>query len=190
MIGMKTRWPYALIAMLVVLNLLLLYQNVTLKTRSETHSARLTPVGEYVNQAILPDLPVQDEEGISHTLRRLVETEPFTLLVFFSPSDCPTCFAEAELWQEVREKRDVAVYGIGTSPNGKEFWQWVKHSGITIDVYLDTTFSVDGMMQFTTTPLKVLSNSEGVILWADPPRERGEDENQFWGDLDHALATH
>jgi len=181
---MKALWYKVIIAILLAFNLLLLYQNHQLKVEG---SRRLHRPEMYVRQLQLPGVSVTDRDNHPASLIDLVEANPHTMLVFFSPSDCPPCFNEKELWEQIPIRGNVPIYGIATSPDSRELWQWVDNSGIPIKVYLDTTFAIEEVMQFRQTPLKVLVNSFGKVVWADPPREPGSARDAFWKELADAM---
>gem|GEM_PF-3718874 len=92
-----------------------------------------------------------------------------------------------ELWQAIPDRGDIPVFGVATSPDSRELWQWVENTEIPIEVYLDTTFAIEDLMEFQQTPLKVLVDSEGTVIWADPPREPGPARESFWKELADAM---
>lgn len=92
---MRLRWQTIMVVVLLVGNLLLLHQNVSLKMRPVR---KLAPLGEFVVRSHLPEVRVLDTAAAAHSLRRLLSGHSHTLLVFFSPADCPPCLGEAALW--------------------------------------------------------------------------------------------
>ena len=181
---MKPIWYKLVIAILLAFNVLLLYQNHQLKAEG---SRQLVDSKMYVRQLQLPDVPVVDRDNHPASLLDLVKGNSHTMLVFFSPSDCPPCFSEKELWEQIPGRGNMPVYGIATSPDSRELWQWVENTEIPIEVYLDTTFAIEDLMEFQHTPLKVLVDSVGTVIWADPPREPGPTRESFWKELTNAM---
>lgn len=181
---MKPLWYKLIIVILLIFNALLLYQNYGLKAES---SRQLVDPKMYVRQLQLPDVPVVDRDNHPSSLSDLVKGNSHTMLVFFSPSDCPPCFSEKELWEQIPDRGNMPVYGIATSPDSRELWQWIDNSEILIEVYLDTTFAIEDLMEFQQTPLKVLVDSVGTVIWADPSREPGPARESFWKELANAM---
>lgn len=180
---MKTIWYKVIIIILLGLNAALLYQNHQIKA-APTNS-RIGPEA-YVGRLQLPDYPVTDQGGYPTDLLTLAGNSEHTMFIFFSPSDCPSCFDERHLWGQITDRTQLPVVGIATSPDSRELWQWVDNMEMPIDIYLDTTFVIEHTMEFQMTPLKLLVNSSGTIVWADPPREPGSAREHFWEDLENA----
>ncbi|MDX9858829.1 MAG: redoxin family protein [candidate division Zixibacteria bacterium] len=183
---MRKGWSITIIAVLAVANIALIVQ---LKHARESAVAVIAPADTYVGAIRLPDMTVVDRDGDSVSLREIAARHGHTMFVFFAPSDCPPCFSESELWNEVVRRGDAAVYGVGTHTNAPEFFQWVDNTEWGIQAYLDTTGWLEREMNFRVTPLKVLVDSTARIQWADPPRSPGEERERFWRDLGYAVAN-
>lgn len=181
---MKALWYKIIIFILIVFNVLLVYQNHRLKAKN---SFPLVNPKMYVRQLNLHDAKVINRNNQPVSLLELAKKNVHTLFVFFSPSDCPACFGEKELWAQVPKRANIPVYGIATHPVSRELWQWVDNNEIPIPVYLDTTFAIEDVMDFQITPLKILTDSAGRVIWADPPRQPGSQRESFWEVLSHAL---
>jgi hypothetical protein len=178
-----TRWRDALIVLLLILNGALVYRILSPSRRS--HPA--PDPREHVARADLPDVALVDRDGRPRTVRELTTQRPLTLLIVFSPSDCPPCLEEKTLWGEVVRRNVVAVYGIASSPSPEEFWQWESRMEIPVDVYLDTTFAFADSMGFRVTPLKLLISPAGTVLWVDPPRLSPAEVAAFWEDFSRVV---
>lgn len=181
---MSKGWSFAIIAVLAVANIALIVQ---LNLARESAVAVIAPAEMYVAPIQLPDMLVQDCNGESASLRKIAARHGHTMFVFFAPSDCPPCFSESELWNEVVRRGGAAVYGVGMHTNAPEFFQWVDNTEWGIQAYLDTTGWLEREMNFRVTPLKVLVDSTARIQWADPPRSPGEERERFWRDLGYAV---
>ena len=178
-----TRWRDALIVLLLILNGALVYRILSSSRRSHPVPEPL----EYIARVDLPDVELVDRDGQPQTVRELAAQEPLTLLIVFSPSDCPPCLEEKNLCGEVARLDIVAVYGIGISPSPEEFWEWESRMDIPVDVYLDTTFAFMDSMGFRVTPLKLLISAAGTVLWVDPPRLSPAEVAAFWEDLSRVV---
>jgi peroxiredoxin len=181
---MKSIWYQLVIIILAAFNVLLLYQNHQLKAGGAPPLARPEL---YAGQLQIPPVPVIDRDNSVVSLSDLVGQSEFTVLVFFSPSDCPPCFSEKDLWGQIPKRCGIPVFGIASNPDPRELWQWVGNTGIPIEVYLDSSLIVESMMDFARTPLKALVDSTGTILWADPPRLEPAERESFWRDLSNAM---
>lgn len=180
---MKSRWIYVLTVLLVAANIALLAQVRHLRGSAY---AVIAPPEVYVNSDRLPEVTVLSRMGKQAPLLELVSGNEHTLIVLFSPSDCPPCFSESEVWEAVPDRASISVYGVGMHVNADEFFQWVDNSGFGMDTYLDTSGML-AQMGWRVSPLKVLVDSTGRILWADPPREPGPARVRFWRDLSYAI---
>lgn len=181
---MKVGWYKVIIMLLVVLNASLMYQNWRLKTTTEIH---IVEPSEYVGELTIPDLRVADTAGRSVSLAELAAGQPNCFFVFYSPSDCPSCFNEKTFWTEIAERTEIPVIGVASNASSTELWAWNRNNQIPIVTYVDTTFAVHDSMRFKVMPLKLLVNSYGKILWADPARIEPKEQRAFWGDLTYVM---
>jgi len=177
----------ALMAVLIVMNLLLFVQVYRLKSGT---GPALVDISSYIGRPELPDVAIADRDGNTVKLRALVAEDEPTLMVFFSSSDCPNCFSEKSLWSQVSAETAAHVVGIAVSASAHEFWRWVSHMDFSIPIYLDTTFSVFDSMRFRVTPLKELIREGGDLVWAYPPRLSEPEQASFWRDFRHAIEIH
>lgn len=176
----------------VILDLMLAWQLYRIKYADES-------AAEYGNRGYaltnyilgiqrLPDVTVIDRNGGEYRLPQLAGEDQPAVFVFFTPGDCPVCFEEKSLWQEIPDRSGVAVYGVASNPDADEFWRWVDQTGINIPVYLDTTFAALDSMDFRVRPLKVVVDGYGVAVWADPVRKTPPARQAFWGELRTVLT--
>jgi peroxiredoxin len=172
-------------AVMVLVNLILAFELYQTR-RAVSHP--LADISLYVDNPVLPAVTLSDIEGGEFVFPDLAAGYSPTVLIFFSPSDCPNCFGEKDIWAELQQRGQARVYGIAVSADSREFWLWAARSRIPIDIFLDTTFAVFDSMQFKVTPLKVLLDDEGRPVWADPPRLSVQEQEQFWEDFDNAIA--
>lgn len=183
---MRTRWYMLCIAVLAVFNAVLLVQNYRLKN-SILEATVLTEPSEYMARTLLPDVAVLDKSGHAESILQVAGARLHTLLVFFSPNDCPACFDERRLWSQIEARTGVPVVGIASSSDPRELYQWLKANEIVIDVYVDTLGAIDQYLELTRTPLKVLVNSQGSVIWADPTREVGPTMISFWEEFESVV---
>jgi peroxiredoxin len=182
---MKLVWWKIGFAAMFLINLILAFELYQTKLAV---SHPLADISLYIDNPVLPNVTLSNREGGEFDFTELAGEYSPTVLVFFSPSDCPNCFAEKVIWAELVQRGKARVYGIAVSADSREFWLWASRSRIPVDVYLDTTFAIFDSMQFKVTPLKVLLDDEGRPVWADPPRLSVQEQEQFWEDFDNAIA--
>ena len=91
-----------------------------------------------------------------------------TLLVFFTPDDCPSCLLEAKLWRGIDltyEDSDVTVLGITTAPIDTDKMTIFKRGRhIDFPILLDPVGEYKGIFGITNTPTKVLVDNLGRII--------------------------
>ena len=91
-----------------------------------------------------------------------------TLLVFFSPDDCPSCLLEAKLWRDIDrtyEDSDVTVLGITTAPiDTYKMTIFKRGRHIDFPILLDPAGEYKGTFGITNTPTKVLVDNLGRII--------------------------
>lgn len=91
-----------------------------------------------------------------------------TLLVFFSPDDCPTCLLESKLWRDIDltyEDSDVTVLGITTAPiDTYKMTIFKRGRHIDFPILLDPTGEYKDTFGITNTPTKILVDNLGRII--------------------------
>ena len=91
-----------------------------------------------------------------------------TLLVFFSPDDCPTCLLEAKLWRDIDlnyEDSDITVLGITTAPiDTYKMTIFKRGRHIEFPILLDPVGEYKDAFGITNTPTKVLVDNLGRII--------------------------
>lgn len=179
-----TRAGYTIISLLVVINVLLLVQ--VLRRPGEASRISADP-SEYMTRTSLPDVYLLDSVGQNVRLLTLLEEKAPSLLIVFSPSDCPACMEERRLWSQVYRSGRMPVIGIAASASADEFWTWAAQLKFDIPLYLDTCFAVPDSMGLRVMPLKMVVDQTGRIRWADPPRLSNGEWKEFLHDLDREI---
>ena len=91
-----------------------------------------------------------------------------TLLIFFSPDDCPTCLLEAKLWRDIDltyEDSNVTVIGITTAPiDTYKMTIFKRGRHIDFPILLDSAGEYKDTFGITNTPTKVLVDNLGRII--------------------------
>lgn len=183
---MKSKSLYVIIFFLVILNLILLFRGRNLNKKPFLQN---TDISLYTKQKSLPSVKVVNRAGFITSIERLIDTSGLTLLIFFTPSDCPSCFSEKELWKRVKESGLARTAAIACNSDPKEFWKWVDATGFDIPIYLDSTFASIDTLNLSTTPMKILVNNSGDIVWADPPRLDPYAVRSFFDELSYYIET-
>ena len=165
-------WRFALIAFLVSSGIFLWnlqpslhidILNVTkrLESKDIKNWIASVPIGSTMPHFELASLNgnVISSEGINAQL---------TLLVFFSPDDCPTCLLQSKLWRNIDltyEDSDVTVLGITTAPvDTYKMTIFKRGRHIDFPILLDPAGKYKGTFGITNTPTKVLVDNLGRII--------------------------
>ncbi|MDD4052918.1 MAG: hypothetical protein PHR28_13615, partial [candidate division Zixibacteria bacterium] len=172
------------IAVLLCLNVALLAKIRGITGGSDVH---LNSPDLFMHRTQIPSGDMMGRDGAMGNLGELIRHRPLTMLIFFSPNDCPTCFSEKTLWARIYPESGIPVYGIASHSSPDELWRWTEITGITVPMYVDTSYRINAAMAFERTPLKVLVDSTGYVIWADPFRDIGKETDQFWSDFAYVL---
>ena len=184
---MNKSWVKIVIGLLVAVNLALLAKIYVDRSNAKRN---LYDVSSYLGQDRLPNVLVTDRNGKGYYLPELTKSDKPTMVVFFTPSDCPNCLDEKIIWEELINEYDINVVAVSSSPDKQEFWQWESFTKIPVPLYLDTTYAAVDSMYLETTPLKVLFNKNNTAVWADPPRLDEHTQKEFYKDLEYAIKTY
>lgn len=177
---MRKSWLYGIIILLILMNGILLYQRYTLKKPEKR---------EYTKNIRIPDIDLFDISGDRVNLREFVKGSSLSFLVIFSPMDCGVCLSERVLWEELRSQNGIEILGVAYHPDKRELIQWIKNQRLSIPVVWDSTHRLKDALEIETTPLKLLVNSRGKVIWSDPVRMTKEERLDFWNDLENALKS-
>ncbi len=178
---MKKSWLYGIIILLILINGVLLYQNYNLKKPKKER--------EYLKNILIPDINLFDLDGDKINLGEFVESSSLSFVVVFSPTDCGVCLSERVLWEEVRSRHKINVLGVVYHPDKRELIQWIENQKLSIPVVWDSADQVKDALEVETSPLKLLVNSKGSVIWTDPARITNEDRLNFWKDLENVLKS-
>jgi hypothetical protein len=173
---------------LLILNIILIFQVLHLKQSPSILSSSAISVDDYMKRPKVPNVTVLDSSGQANPILNLLDSLNPVMFVFFSPSDCPSCFEERRLWSAVNRSGLVRVYGIACHADPVEFWNWVRQTGFEIPLFLDTSYVIIDSMSFRTTPLKTLVDQQGRVLWCDLPRIDNQSIRQFWKEFPNVCA--
>lgn len=97
--------PYLLVVLLLLTNLALVWQNISLKRVLDASAPRKIASGDYLVDFV-STLPDGSGKGI-----RFSEAEVKHVLFFFR-SDCKFCHAQVPLWKELHRRLDPNKYSV------------------------------------------------------------------------------
>lgn len=176
---MKSKCLIIIVVFLTILNFLLLYKVITLYKYIKT-SHNLAPSDKnYLRINSVPYFDLFDLKGKRYTTGEIVNISPFTLLVFFSLTDCASCLMEHELWQKIAKRELINVVGIARHIDKDELKIWVENSGINFPILYDRDSQITQNFGIKNTPLKILINSEGKVLLIDSVRTTPNEKEEF-----------
>jgi len=119
--------------------------------------------------------------------KKIISSSPYTLLVFFSPTDCASCLYEKELWKRISKEGKIKIIGIGRHIDRRELKEWVKNSEIDFPVLYDVNSQVTKKFGIRRTPLKVLVDNRGIIKSVDRVRLIPSEQEEFLRELREIL---
>ena len=93
------------IVLLILMNVALIIKNAVLSRNIRTLNA-LSPSGKI----FAPHFVLVDLNREVWTIERIVNNARYTMLVFFSPQDCPSCLLESSLWESIYKSQQVARF--------------------------------------------------------------------------------
>jgi len=143
---------------------------------------------ESLKAKFIPDFLLSDLEDNVHDSKKIIGLSPFTLFVFFSPSDCAPCLLERELWKEISDSNKVNIIGIARHVDKRELKDWIENSEISFLVLYDEKSMLTEKLGIDKTPLKLLTDNRGNILFIDNIRATRSEQKVFVNKLDELLG--
>jgi peroxiredoxin len=132
-----------------------------------------------LKQKNIPNLQLQDIDGKEHSLEKVIEQKPYTLFIFFSPSDCSVCLEEKTLWRKLQGLGSVNVIGISPYKYYDELKQWITNVELSLPVLYDRDAQMTTKLGIIDTPTKILVDSLGQILLVDGVRSSPQEQEAF-----------
>lgn len=107
---------------------------------------------------------LRNEKGL---LKEVIRSNSYSLLVLIDPTGCGSCLDENILWNKIQKDKLVNVMVIANHDNYLEVVEYINNSNIRVPVYIDSSYSSIKLFKPSTTPVKILVNSQGNVLLAD-----------------------
>ncbi len=170
---MKSRFLISISAALIIANLILLHYNIQRKKEAATIKS-------------VPDFSLPDLNGNiigSYEIRK----NPFTLIVFFSPSDCISCLSGKKMWDAIAEDKNINVLGIAKHSDRRELRDWIENVDISFPVLFDKEGEVTQRFGIDKTPTKVFLSEDGRILLMDGVRRTIAEQKEFISKIEDIL---
>ena len=159
---------YLIIAVLFISNIA-----VILRVKSQnkqitelSYKNRILQLNRDLTVKNFPKFILKDIEGNIVNSDSLLIKKPYTLFVFFSPSDCGSCLMERFFWQKIADKRDINVIGV-TNHNLRELKKWLRQAQLNILILYDKRSKLYSEIGITKTPAKVLVDKNRKIYFTD-----------------------
>lgn len=184
---MRPKYFIIIIILLIVINFLLLNKNYILKKQIKEGIDTLR--NNSIQIESIPNFILYDLNGLKYSSKEISSSSPYTLLVFFSLTDCATCLGEKDLWNKISEQKKVKILGIARHLDERELRNWIKNTEIFFPVLWDIEYEVTKKFGINKTPLKVLINDEGKILLIDRVRVTSSDQEDFIKILDEIIGN-
>jgi peroxiredoxin len=171
--------------LLLAANIALLVQNLKLKKSlgNQVHSS--SNLMSEITAA--PDFMVFDLDGKELHSSEILANPSFKILIFFSPSDCITCFNKVDFWKEVKERENLDIIGIVQHINIIELKNWIESEKFQFQIYCDLENKVKQAFRINATPLMMLIDEIGHILLVSDFKGASSDYTFLIKQIDHFL---
>ncbi|MCD6116065.1 TlpA family protein disulfide reductase [bacterium] len=159
---------FIVIAVLCISNISLIVRvnSQNKKIAKLSYKNRIQQLDRELKAKKLPDFTLKDIEGNLVNSDSILHKKPYTLFVFFSPSDCGSCLMERFFWQKIADKRDINVIGV-TNHNLRELKKWLRQAQFNIPILHDKKSELYLSIGINKTPAKVLVDTQQRIYFID-----------------------
>ena len=158
------------IVILLILNAFLLIQNYQLKNSLSINQEYLMLHIEAIknNKLKLPKIDIRNLNYMHVNLDSIINSNEYSLLVIFSPSDCGNCLEQEQiLWQDLAELQNVELLGISHHKYLNELKEYVYNENINFDVFQENDGKLIEWLHPLTSPLKILVDRNRNIVFVD-----------------------
>lgn len=145
----KLTYLGGIVSFLLIINIALLYKNNSLR-KKPTFKIRS-----------IPNFVLYDLEGKRFEYNKIINISGYTLIIFFSPTDCVSCLNEKKLWKRISDEKKINILGIARHIDKKELINWIKNSEIYFPILYDMESKITKMLGINITPTKILVNNKG-----------------------------
>ncbi len=121
------------------------------------------------------------------------DSAAYTLIVLFSPTDCPVCLTEATVWGHLHADFGdrLAMVAVVDRTTSSELSLALTQLGIAFPTYLDKTSVVRRTLRLSETPYKFLLDPAGNVVFVDGAHRESADQEQLGNRIRHVLEqTH
>lgn len=160
---MKSKYLVICILFLLAINIGLLFKNLQLKKSLNTQIGLSSNF--ILRITAVPDFTVHDLNGKELHSSEILENPSFKLLIFFSPSDCITCFLKDDFWKQIKDRKNLEILGIVQHSNINELKNWVESEKFQYQIYCDRGYKVKQAFGINETPVMILADEIGHILF-------------------------
>ena len=105
-----------------------------------------------------------------------------TLIIFFSPGDCPNCLKERSVWEDLARSykpSQLRVIPILVNTSAQESRPFLEFLNMPLPIYFDEINQLrQGALIPKETPFKTLLGRKGVLL-AQGPNPKANEQAQF-----------
>lgn len=118
---------------------------------------------------------------------------PYTLVVFFSPTDCPACLNESGFWERLHESKrtlHVSVLGIADRTNDSELTAFIRQKGLTFPILRDNDSLLRYVFDIDRTPFAALLDQSGKVVMVDTTQPDPIAQRAFERGLTARLERH
>lgn len=137
------------------------------------------------NQPRAGDLAATVSQMSLLDIKRNYSKEPdskFTLFIFFTPTDCPSCLREATVWENLfrdRQSLDLSIIGIVDHGSQQEAEALQQQLGTSFPVLFDPQSTLRNVFGIRETPEKILVDRQEKVLLTDAGNQTPETQLAF-----------
>ena len=169
---MKNKAFYLIILILIILlSIFLIFQNYKLREK-------LRKYDKYKSLDI--NLP-QIKQILSTYLSKHLMNNKFkwTLVVIFSPEDCPYCLEEISYLANLCEMKNVRCLGLVNHPHKELVEKFIKNMKWNFPIYIIEKSPWGYNFGVKKTPIKVLLDSQNRIYYVEAPIPNWKTESKL-----------
>lgn len=120
-----------------------------------------------------------DLKGQEWSTESILRNRSHALLVFFTLQDCASCLGEYVLWERLFKIHKVNVIAVARHVDEAELRLWVENAQLTFPVLYDADGELSRLFGIKSSPMKVLLDHRGRVLFYDPFRQDRTQMDEF-----------
>ncbi|MCP2519873.1 redoxin family protein [Candidatus Aminicenantes bacterium AC-335-B20] len=169
---MKNKAFYLIILILIILlSIFLTFQNYKLREK-------LRKYDKYKSLDI--NYPKIKQILSTYLLKHLMNNKSkWTLVIIFSPEDCPYCLEEISYLANLCEMKNVKCFGLVSHPYKELVEKFIKNMKWDFPIYITGKSPWGYNFGIRKTPIKILLNDKNQIYYVEGPLSNWKTESKL-----------